>query len=358
METAKSKDRPKLKNWARDGFAFHRKDDFQVMKYLSPSHDLAESKGISTQRSPHTITTVDKVSCHHLTLEEFVGKYEKPEIPCIIESIPTKECWTAVEKWNFKSFRRFKDRLFKVGEDDDGYKVKVKMKYFLKYLQENKDDSPLYVFDGSYDMDGVSKALLDEYHVPSYFPDDLFYLVGEKRRPPYRWFLVGPERSGTCVHIDPLGTSAWNTLLQGKKRWVIFPPGTAKNIAKGTDVIKKGEDDEAINYFVDLLPRIKDKYGAEVHVIEFMQLPGDTVFVPGGWWHAVLNVEDSIAITQVSPTPVPSPSPCSPLIPSLSILSPSIPPPDFPITPLACLALYRPAPLAEKYITHSPISFL
>lgn len=169
------------------------------------------------------------------------------------------------------------------------------MKYFLKYMRENTDDSPLYIFDSSFDNDSISKTLLKDFKPPSYFPDDLFSLVGEKRRPPYRWFLLGPERSGTCVHIDPLGTSAWNTVLRGSKRWVAFPPNTPKSVAKALDVIKKGEDDESVNYFVDFIPRLR----AQGHQFyEFTQLPGDTVFIPSGWWHAVLNLEDSIAITQ------------------------------------------------------------
>lgn len=61
-----------------------------------------------------------------------------------------------------------------------------------------------------------------------------------------RWFLVGPKRSGTSVHIDPLGTSAWNTVVSGRKLWVVFPPHVDKNVAKGKDVIRQGEDDEPV----------------------------------------------------------------------------------------------------------------
>lgn len=61
--------------------------------------------------------------------------------------------------------------------------------------------------------------------------------------------MVGPKRSGTSVHIDPLGTSAWNTVVSGRKLWVVFPPHVDKNVAKGKDVIRQGEDDEPVRDF-------------------------------------------------------------------------------------------------------------
>lgn len=32
--------------------------------------------------------------------------------------------------------------------------------------------------------------------------------------------------------------------------------------------------------------------------VEFIQRPGDFIFVPSGWWHSILNLSDTIAVTQ------------------------------------------------------------
>lgn len=48
------------------------------------------------------------------------------------------------------------------------------------------------------------------------------------------------------MHIDPLGTSAWNTVVSGRKLWVLFPPHVDKSVARGKEMIRQGEDDEPV----------------------------------------------------------------------------------------------------------------
>ncbi|EPB74312.1 JmjC domain protein [Ancylostoma ceylanicum] len=235
-----------------------------------------------------------------ITPDEFRRKYEAPRVPCIITGLTRH--WKAHENWTLRNLlKNYADEYFKCGASPKGRSVYLKFKYFFEYMAEYEDDSPLYIFDGSFDERKGTKKMLLDYEVPEIFQESLFDLLGSDRtRPPHRWITIGPARSGTNIHIDPLGTSAWNALIHGHKRWVFIHPDTPRELVKIPKALRNVHPKEAITWFSTVYKRIQhgdwpfDKYP----VYECRQNPGETVFVPCGWWHVVINEDNTVAVTQ------------------------------------------------------------
>lgn len=49
-----------------------------------------------------------------------------------------------------------------------------------------------------------------------------------------------------------------------------------------------------LQWWLDIYPHLADNDKP----LECTQLPGETIFVPSGWWHCVLNLETTFAVTQ------------------------------------------------------------
>lgn len=177
--------------------------------------------------------------------------------------------------------------------------VKWSLEEYFKYYHANKDESPLYLFDCNKDL--LSK-LKDYFIKPNYSELDFFHLFKETR-PDHLWIIAGPGNTGSTFHKDPNSTSAWNQLLSGLKLWIMLPPDVSP-----PGVIADSEEEnvtaplslsEWVNagFFNDCLKLCERNTAEKQYCLIGCTYPGETIYVPSNWWHSVINIEDSVAMT-------------------------------------------------------------
>ncbi|CAL5385904.1 unnamed protein product [Camellia sinensis] len=230
---------------------------------------------------------------NNISLEDFHQEFDAKK-PVLLSGLA--DTWPARSTWTIDQLLlNYGDTEFKISQRSSR-KIAVKFKGYVSYMQIQHDEDPLYIFDDKFGE--VVPGLLKDYSVPHLFQEDFFDVLDRDKRPAFRWLIIGPERSGASWHVDPALTSAWNTLLSGRKRWALYPPG---RVPLGVTVHVNEEDGDvnvetpsSLQWWLDFYPLLAN----EDKPIECTQLPGETIFVPSGWWHCVLNLETTVAVTQ------------------------------------------------------------
>ncbi|WVZ57166.1 hypothetical protein U9M48_007585 [Paspalum notatum var. saurae] len=228
-----------------------------------------------------------------LLLDQFRSHYDGKG-PVLLTKLA--ETWPARTKWTVQQLTKdFGEVPFRISQRSP-QKITMKLKDYVSYMELQHDEDPLYIFDDKFGES--APALLEDYSVPHLFQEDFFDILEYDQRPAYRWLIIGPERSGASWHVDPGLTSAWNTLLCGRKRWALYPPG---RVPGGVTVHVNDEDGDvdietptSLQWWLDIYPHLAE----HEKPLECTQLPGETIFVPSGWWHCVLNLETTVAVTQ------------------------------------------------------------
>lgn len=221
-----------------------------------------------------------------LSLEDFAATWSNK--PFILTE-PVKQ-WKVFRDWDeTKLLEQHGETKFRAEAVD------WMLKDYVRYMNDNQDESPLYLFDRSFvqKMD-LSVGEHGAYEVPQCFAQDLFTLLGE-HRPDHAWLIIGPERSGSTFHKDPNATSAWNAVIRGSKYWVMFP-----NSVTPPGVYVSDDQSEVTSplSIAEWLLTFHEEARQTPGCIEGICGPGEVLHVPSGWWHLVVNLESAIAITQ------------------------------------------------------------
>jgi len=277
----------------------------------APGHDhskrsLAEQTGTSAaalaalaslQPAPGTAADIAPSSMSAEAFAEcFAGGVGKP---AVLHDVPKTEGWRATERWQSQeSFLRHYGHLpVQVTEMGSLHglgkplRVELTLTDYASYARENQVDWPFYVWERNFN--GERRHLLDDFSSPKILADDLYDMSPEVREflplSCHLFVLVGGRRTGSNMHRDPKWSSAWNTLLVGRKRWVMFPRDVhASEIgALEGDAYKDGGPQAY--WWLDHYPRLRER-GQHLGMVDMLQNSGDTVFIPAGWWHATLNL--------------------------------------------------------------------
>jgi len=223
------------------------------------------------------------------------------------------QAWPALSKWTFDFLKsRYADetvapaselsspyiRVMKFGEFIDylkaptsrppGFWIDKATRKPLRDLPEPAS-APLYLFG----WDGFQKypELLDDIQPSPYFVDDWLPLLRPAfrqalRQTPFRdvWILVGPAGTISRLHYDFLHTHAYLAQIVGRKKCFLFAPDEADLIYYG------GIDPDQPDFDQFPLSRGATAYEAVLQ-------PGEVLFIPSRWWHAVTALDHSITVS-------------------------------------------------------------
>jgi ribosomal protein L16 Arg81 hydroxylase len=89
----------------------------------------------------------------------------------------------------------------------------------------------------------------------------------------FGWLLIGPAGTQTAPHYDLFSTHAWTAQLQGKKRFVFYPPDRQEPF---DDVERVMSTQEPVETIIER---------------------GDLLIIPADWCHAAQSLEASMTLT-------------------------------------------------------------
>ncbi len=266
---------------------------FAVAAALQQRQRKLESVALNLQRlwaSNPNYATVEKRSCDHLSDDEFVQRYVRGCRPVVLTG--HTHDWPAMRRWSPADLKRRFGHL-----DVD---IQAERDKDANY-EQNKLLLTKHVNLGAFVDQVVQGGATNDYYLtannellrrPEFAPlmDDIGSLpplCDRTQLAARSSFWFGPAGTVTPLHHDTL--MLFHTQVVGRKRWRFVSPlewSRVYNLRHVFSEVDLDRPDPA--RFPDF---------SEATVIEVVVEPGETMFLPLGWWHQVASLDVSLSFS-------------------------------------------------------------
>lgn len=263
----------------------------------------------------HNLSLVDVL--HDLTPERFFS-FHFGGRPFVIKHQISH--WPAAQCWNFKYLKRHCGDANILVEQ---YDPESDLPFLDQTLRSIHKQLPLGHYLDTLECSDRNYAIREDTTLFKRFPKLLedvahFSPFCSETRPAarsYRALWIGPANYVTGLHSDPGDTLLFQ--IYGRKRVVLFAPSETRWLYEESDEkldqkFKREnlESNFALNELKVLRYDVKwsDVQPFQVDIrrfplflqarcLEALMCPGDTLYIPDRWWHAVLALEPTISIS-------------------------------------------------------------
>ncbi|MFN2329881.1 MAG: cupin-like domain-containing protein [Chromatocurvus sp.] len=200
--------------------------------------------------------------------------------------------WPALERWTPERLSaRYGTRIVRVYDASFGtpgrdYMASIDTMTFAEFLDQTQArgrDLRMFLYNLSHKI----PELLDDVYLPR---------VGLRFSRRFVFSFFGCAGSTTPLHYDIDMGDVLHTVIRGRRRIRLFPPEASAALYRHPCTVRSYVDLDAPDF--ERFPALASAQGYEA-----ILQPGQTLYMPGGWWHEFHYLEAGMGVSLRSPSP-------------------------------------------------------